>query len=67
MPLPIGGVGSPTMGGALLLAAARRDVVREQVPAVASGGPAAWSTVYADDESGWRLFRPTAPDAWEQP
>ena len=32
-------------------------------PAVASGCPAAWSTVYADDESGWRLFRRTAPDA----
>ena len=55
------------MGGALLLAAARRDVVREQGPAVTSGGPAAWSAVYADDESGWRLFRRTAPDAWEQP
>ena len=32
-------------------------------PAVASGCAAVWSTVYADDESGWRLFRRTAPDA----
>ena len=32
-------------------------------PAVASGCTAAWSTVYADDESGWRLLRRTAPDA----
>jgi hypothetical protein len=32
-------------------------------PAVASGCAAAWSTVYADDENGWRLFRRTAPDA----
>ena len=32
-------------------------------PAVASGCAAAWSMVYADDESAWRLFRRTAPDA----
>ena len=34
-----------------------------QGPAVASGCPAAWSTVYTDDENGWRLLRRTAPDA----
>ena len=35
-------------------------------PAVAPGCAAAWSTVYANDESAWRLFRRTAPDAWPE-
>ena len=42
---------------------ARREWLVSKGQGAASGCPAAWSTVYANAESHWRLLRRTAPDA----